>query len=138
MKTLKLLAAFMILVTITSCTKEVVGPTGQQGATGAQGASTHTTTFTLDFSPSSTSSTYQLPSGTLLGKTAIVYMNKSAGSWTTLPYTNANPGQVQVCYSVDIYDSLDKITINTTLANGSPGSPWLSKVTLVFKLVVID
>lgn len=138
MKKLAQITVIALLAIISGCTKEVVGPTGPTGATGSQGAATHKYDFNLDFNASTTSALYQLPTGSLSGHTAIVYMDNGSSNWTTLPYTNAAPGKIQICFAAEINETAESITIKTTRADGSTGSPWTSTVTLKFKVVIID
>ncbi len=131
-----------LLFFVSSCivdgTSGEPGPVGPEGPAGQSGPDAKTFDFTLTFNPGEEWESYDSIIGFDTGDVVLVYILSDTydgvDHYVQLPFAyNSN--------SVNIWPEFSSLNgslfINTTWANGNPGSPWSSAVDLKFKAVLI-
>jgi len=139
MKTLKITAILLLLITGFNSCKKVEGPKGDKGDQGISGPSAKEYDFTLTFGTSASIQTFSMPKGSMYGNVTFVYLEKGYKEWIMLPYYENNPGYVPVNYIALCNEISDQITIRTDRGDNVAGSPWAANnVQKRFKAVVIE
>ena len=139
LKQVAVLLSVIGLMTFTSCEKEgPTGPQGEQGEQGVAGPEARVHVFSLKFNAGETFETYDKITNFNKGDVVIVYIlwDTYGGDdfYTQLPFM-INSNSINVWPEFSESDGL--LFINTTLADGTTGSPWSSSATLNFKAVVL-
>ena len=94
--------------------------------------------FSLSFSNTVTSATYQLPEEASGYKMYFVYLKANdVEDYVLLPYYQNNPGYVPVNYIAKSSVALRKIEVQTLRGDNQAGSPWTGNVTKKFRVVVL-
>ena len=133
----KIIFALALAVTVFSCKKEVVGPTGPQGEQGVQGPGATTKKFNITFNAGDTYKSYN-PGFVDFGSNDIMLVYLFSDNYGSSDYYIQLP--TILLGAVNVYPEISEdgqIFINTDKADGSSGSPWVSSVNLGFKAVHI-